>query len=270
MNLKLSLALSLLAITNILKADDLMKNIEPDANGNIGRQEIQAAIKKTLGTAKDIGGYSQAQIANIIARTIFKEASGETSEGRKAIASVIYNRAKPGITNGKDVRSFVNVCWKPLQFSCWNQANPLSNPSKYSGKKYQIVLPSGAEQPTAKEVWEECKELASQLVLGEFNSTIGNLNTYYNPDKASPSWGSSLQDVKTIGNHKFGYLPENDGNRKIKVQGKNEKFHIVKKGDSISKIIKKYKLSIDDFKKMNPSIKDLNKINIGQKLRIRK
>ena len=72
-------------------------------------------------------------------------------------------------------------------------------------KKSVIVLNNG------KNVFpEEIETLLNDVFSGNFKSTIGDRNSYYNPDKANPNWGKQLKNVKTIKNHKFGYLTSED------------------------------------------------------------
>jgi len=53
----------------------------------------------------------------IVQQTIYAEARGEPLEGQKAVAWVIYNRAKKGVSYfGKTMQ---DVCLKPYQFECW-------------------------------------------------------------------------------------------------------------------------------------------------------
>lgn len=46
-------------------------------------------------------------------------------------------------------------------------------------------------------------------------------------------------------------------------------YYTVVKGDTMSKIAAKYKTTLANLAKLNPTIKDLNKISIGQKVRVR-
>ncbi|MBI5120055.1 MAG: cell wall hydrolase [Rhodospirillales bacterium] len=64
---------------------------------------------------------------DILARTLWGEARGESKAGREAVARVVLNRvaharAKGGrFWWGGDIFS---VCLKPWQFSCWNANDP--------------------------------------------------------------------------------------------------------------------------------------------------
>lgn len=46
------------------------------------------------------------------------------------------------------------------------------------------------------------------------------------------------------------------------------KYHTVKSGDNVTKIAAKYKTTIAKIKSLNPSIKDIDKISVGQKIRV--
>lgn len=46
-------------------------------------------------------------------------------------------------------------------------------------------------------------------------------------------------------------------------------YYTVKKGDTVSAISSRYGISLNTFKNLNPGIRDINKISIGQKLRVK-
>jgi len=50
---------------------------------------------------------------------------------------------------------------------------------------------------------------------------------------------------------------------------KNEVWHVVKKGDTLSKIARAYGTSLTKILQLNPAITNPNKIYVGQKIRIR-
>lgn len=54
----------------------------------------------------------------------------------------------------------------------------------------------------------------------------------------------------------------------VKATEANNKYHIVKKGDNLYRIAKKYSISMEDLKRLN-NIKD-NKLSVGQKLIVKK
>ena len=105
------------------------------------------------------------------------------------------------------------MCLKPYQFSGWNGLSE----TERTADGYYVVEPAISTQAT-RDMWMMCETLAKQMFNGEFQSTIDKRNTFYNPDKSSPTWGDTMKDPVKIGNHKFGYLPEYDG-FKIKTDG---------------------------------------------------
>lgn len=149
---------------------------------------------------KTYGGFSEDKAYNIVAKTLYDEARGESIEGIKAVASVIYNRA------GGDSQNFPKVCLRKYQFSGWNGLDD----SERTPEGYYIVDPDTSTKAT-KDRWELCKTLAKTMFEGEFKSTIDKRNSFYNPEKSSPTWGSLMKDPLDIDNHRFGYLPEYDG-----------------------------------------------------------
>lgn len=120
---------------------------------------------------------------NLIAATLVLEAGGEKEAGMRAVASVIYNRAK--IKN----KTFTNIILEKKQFSCWNTRD----------------VKTTIEIAQQNRVWATAKQIAEEMVCGTF-SPIGDWTHYYNPKLCSPVWGDHLINVAYIGNHKFGKL----------------------------------------------------------------
>ena len=77
-------------------------------------KSVQDAIHTASKTQEKCGGYSKIDVANMLARTIFREGRAEAHEGRMAIASVIYTRASGKLDNLASVIKYKNA------FSCWN------------------------------------------------------------------------------------------------------------------------------------------------------
>jgi spore germination cell wall hydrolase CwlJ-like protein len=119
--------------------------------------------------------------------TIYREACGEPLLGKKAVASVIYNRA---VKSGK---SFEYECLKYKQFSCWNGIVNKKRPPLKLNNSLDV------------KAWDESYAIAILMVNGVFKP-IGVWNHYYNPSKCSPSWGDKMTHVDYIGDHKFGKL----------------------------------------------------------------
>lgn len=197
-----SILASLFAVGSIVRADNIRKTVPPKAS----QEQIQTALDKA--ESRTYGGFSAAQATNAVMRTIYLEGKGETSEGRRMIATVIWNRA------GGDVNKLAEVCLKPSQFSIWNGL------SKFQRKPAGFIMkvpPSVTKNANNKAIWDECKGLVEELFSGKFNATE-NFNAYMNKDTADKSavdtWGTTMSGQKKIGNHTFGYLKDQDGFRK--------------------------------------------------------
>lgn len=117
----------------------------------------------------------------IIAKTLYGEARGESLQGKKAVASVIYNRAVKKYGKAT-MQNLSKICLAPKQFSCWNGG--------------RIKVRKG-------KAWNECKLIAHSMGTGVFTPT-GPWDHFYNPKLASPFWASSLTNLKVVGNHLFG------------------------------------------------------------------
>ena len=119
---------------------------------------------------------------SVLSTTLFAEACGEPEIGIRAVATVIYNRAKG------NSEKFSDVCLRPKQFSCWN---------------------SGMPKPGTGKPWDFCLQVAEEMLSGSFIST-GSWDHYYNPNKCDPVWAhidgdksKSLLPHDDIGNHRF-------------------------------------------------------------------
>ena len=64
---------------------------------------------------------------DILARTIYGEARGETDEGKRAVGLCILNRYKS--KKWFSANTIAEVCQKPLQFSCWNKNDQIGRAS---------------------------------------------------------------------------------------------------------------------------------------------
>ena len=225
--LALSLIASALSVGSILQASDVSSNI---VKANTPDQ-VQSALNNS--GKKTFGGYSAAQATNILMRTIYQEARGESELGRKMVATVIWNRA------GGNVDKIPQVCLKKYQFSVWNGL------TKKQPSAFEVKVPSSAlKKGKNKDVWNEIKALVESMFNGTFVPE-GNYNAYLNKDTASTSavngWGASMANQTVVGHHTFGYLKEYDGFKKGSISASPyATTYKVKKGDlGISYIAKK-------------------------------
>ena len=61
---------------------------------------------------------------DILARTLWGEARGESLAGQIAVAWTIRNRVNDGKEKSWWGEGYAGVCQKPYQFSCWNRNDP--------------------------------------------------------------------------------------------------------------------------------------------------
>lgn len=250
--LGLSLIATLLSLGSILRADDIRSGLK-DAHDPKEAQIVLNAIEN-----KTYGGYSTAQAANILMRTLYAEARNESSLGKRMVATVIWNRA------GGDVDRLPGVCLKRKQFSCWNGLTA-RDPGNFV-----VRVPKGATRPGAnQDAWNECKALVEQMMDGSFTPE-GNYNMYLNKATADKSavngWGTTMGDQKVVGHHTFGYLKDQDGYKGKKVETPTPQYATtcrVQAGDYgvsyvAKRLIKDKQTSYTDVRKLTDQIIALN------------
>ena len=207
--MKISVIAAMMAVPNLLPAAPLAKELgkarQVDKTLRVNSPATKKAIAKaTIGNVM-IGEMSKTNLVNAIAQVLWKEARGrnEGTAGRKAVASVILNRADNNPAN------ITAVLKEPSAFTCLNGYT-----GGWTDKTYLWYVPAKAiaGNPANKTIWDECNSIALDLVDKKFKSTIGNRNAYINKDTADKSnvdtWGKKC--TLKIGSHHFGYLPEHD------------------------------------------------------------
>lgn len=124
---------------------------------------------------------------DVLARTLFGEASGEGRAGMAAVASVILARARNGRWWGHDISS---VCLTPWQFSCW-QWPPAGNRAK--------LLAITAADP----YFRLALAVATQAVAGDLVDATNGADSYANLSLCTPVWIRGLTPCAVIGRHTF-------------------------------------------------------------------
>jgi spore germination cell wall hydrolase CwlJ-like protein len=124
-------------------------------------------------------------------RTAWGEARGEGDAGLRMVLWVVRNRVE--IDLGKDGRpdwwgeGVAAVCLKPLQFSCWNLADP--NRAKL------LRLPS----------WDPAyihiEAIARGVFDGEIEDETGGATHYFSDAIAPPPWADPARFTRKIGHH---------------------------------------------------------------------
>ena len=127
---------------------------------------------------------------DVLARTIFGEARGESVRGKEAVASVVLNRVRRarrrgGYWWGGDIES---VCLKPWQFSCWN----VNDPNR----------PKLLNVDRNNRTFQTCLRVARRAVAGTLKDpTYGA--THYHTLNIEPPWASGRAACVIIGRHRF-------------------------------------------------------------------
>ena len=125
----------------------------------------------------------------ILAKTIYGEARGESVAGQEAIANVILNRVKMNLIHpmwwGK---SITEVCLKPFQFSCWNKNDP----------NHDLLM----QDLSDNKVYQMCLRVAKRALAGFLpDETKGA--THYHTLACNPAWAKCAVPCAQIGHHLF-------------------------------------------------------------------
>jgi N-acetylmuramoyl-L-alanine amidase len=141
-------------------------------------------------------GFDITDDLDILARTIEGEASGETHEGRIAIACVAMNRVAIGKAHRAKFGTAywwgetpAGVCLAHAQFSSWNADDP---------NRARILAVTVAEP-----VFAEAKDIARLAIAGQISDPTNGSTHYINPKEASPDWARGQTPTAVIGRHTF-------------------------------------------------------------------
>lgn len=146
-------------------------------------RELKEAVKKRDGRQPD--DFSE---VNVLARTLYGEARGESWGGMEAVALVILNRALDRTRWPNRVRE---VCLQPKQFSCWNVGDP----------NREIILRS-ASVLGKDERYQLCLLMAQLALNGELHDFTRGAN-HYHARGTKPYWADRHKVALTLGNHVF-------------------------------------------------------------------
>ena len=121
---------------------------------------------------------------DILARTIYGEARGESKHGKYAIALVVYNRyISHKWFAGKTI---ADTCLKARQFSCWNTDDPNCEKIK----------------KLTTEQLRDYYTIAEDVIKGKcIDITHGA--THYHTKAINPRWARGKSSCAVIGNHIF-------------------------------------------------------------------
>ena len=128
---------------------------------------------------------------DILARTLWGEARGESLAGQIAVAWTIRNRVNDGKAKSWWGEGYAGVCQKPYQFSCWNRNDP--NYAYLSGAK---PIPVGQ--------FTQAQKVADLVMSGTEPDPTGGATHYYaiTMPKA-PAWIAGAKQTLKLGHHVF-------------------------------------------------------------------
>jgi len=139
-----------------------------------------------LADAGLVPSNDRALAIDVLARTIWGEARGESGQGREAVANVVINRARR--RRKQFGLSVEDVCRKPWQFSCWNPNDPNRN------KLERVTL----NDP----VFPACLYIARRAMSGNLPDRTQD-STHYHLDNIAPNWSQGHAPAVRIGRHWF-------------------------------------------------------------------
>ncbi|MGH8384021.1 MAG: cell wall hydrolase [Pseudomonas sp.] len=128
---------------------------------------------------------------DILARTIWGEARGESPAGKVAVAWTIRNRVFDGKEKSWWGEGYAGVCQRPYQFSCWNRNDP-NHP-----------FLSGVRQVPFREL-AQARIAADQVIDGLVPDPTGGATHYYAVSmKTPPAWAAKAKQTLKLGGHVF-------------------------------------------------------------------
>lgn len=127
---------------------------------------------------------------DVLARTLWGEARGESVRGMEAVAAVVMNRvaaARAGRVRWWG-RTVAEVCRAPWQFSCWNEGDP---------NRPRLLAVTAADPAFAAAL-----RIARRAVAGTLGDPTGGA-THYHRGGITPSWAAGRAPCAEIGRHLF-------------------------------------------------------------------
>ena len=194
---------------------------------------------------------------------------------KRAINQYKYNADRADKINALDPHTFGFDCCGLVKGALWGFTG--DSRKTYGGAVYKA---NALDDVNESGLLKLCKEVSTDMkniAPGELLYMSGHCGVYAGDGKvieSTPSGkcGVQITDFKRVKWTKHGKLPIviYEETPASKPSGNNIVYHIVKRGDTLSKIAKKY--GIKDWKellKLNPGIKNPNLIFIGQRIRIK-
>jgi len=128
---------------------------------------------------------------DILARTLWGEARGESLVGQIAVAWTIRNRVNDGKARSWWGEGYAGVCKKPYQFSCWNKNDP------------NFPFLSGAKPIPVAEM-AKAVMVATAVMDGAYPDPTGGATHYYATTMPkAPAWAAKAKQTLKLGHHVF-------------------------------------------------------------------
>lgn len=123
----------------------------------------------------------------ILALATYREARGETLEGKLWVAQTIENR----VQDFRWPQTYREVILQPWQFSSFNKNDPNTR-----------LFPPTSEADSGREAWNQCWEVAGK-VLDDYADVTDGCNHYYATYIGTPKWAKGVEPTRVIGKHVF-------------------------------------------------------------------
>lgn len=144
-----------------------------------------------------------------LAKNIYFEARGESTQGKVAVANVVLNR----VDHYYYPNNICGVVYQAKLSQWWLEHHgrevPVKNMCQFSwycdGKSDDLQLTDefGNVIKANMEAWTESIEIAKLALLGQLNDLTHGATHYYNPKLAQPIWAVHYEETTTIDNHCF-------------------------------------------------------------------
>ncbi len=120
-----------------------------------------------------------------LALTVWREARGESYEGKLAVACSILNRVQRPSWWGDSVQSVVTKKW---------QYSSLTDPHD----------PQLTTWPAESDVrWQESMQIAVDVMNGQVGNPVPGADSYFAVSIPAPKWATEDRFVRQIGAHRF-------------------------------------------------------------------
>jgi len=163
---------------------------EAMAAGAASSQDLQNGLRRAsltnpaarpfrLGTALD-----QSRDLDCLTKAAYYEARGEGTDGMRAVAQVVLNRARHS--------AYPNtVCAVVYQGS-----------NRRTGCQFSFTCNGAMKGAVNRAAWNRARDVASKALSGQVYAAVGNA-THFHTTGVSPSWRNNLVKVGQVGDHLF-------------------------------------------------------------------